>query len=196
MGVILTSCGVTHEGRAWHVLGKVGMAQRILVVEDEPAIADTITYALRTEGFEVAWCSTAEEATRVLHENDISLIVLDVGLPDQNGFDLCKEIRKTSAVPIIFLTARTDEIDRVVGLEIGGDDYVPKPFSPRELAARVKAVLRRFPTVPASTARPAWSACVRSPGVVSSLGALGVWGKAKDERGGMKDEEGRVARWP
>jgi len=122
------------------------MAQRILVVEDEPAIADTITYALRTEGFEVAWCSTGEEATRVLHENDISLIVLDVGLPDQNGFDLCKEIRKTSAVPIIFLTARTDEIDRVVGLEIGGDDYVPKPFSPRELAARVKAVLRRFPS--------------------------------------------------
>ena len=122
------------------------MAQRILVVEDEPAIADNITYALRTEGLEVVWCSTGEEATRALHENDICLIVLDVGLPDCNGFDLCKEIRKTSAVPIIFLTARTDEVDRVVGLEIGGDDYVPKPFSPRELAARVKAVLRRFPS--------------------------------------------------
>ena len=122
------------------------MAQRILVVEDEPAIADNITYALETEGFEVMWRLTAEEAMRVLEENAISLIVLDVGLPDQNGFELCKQIRKTSAVPIIFLTARTSEVDRVVGLEIGGDDYVPKPFSPRELAARVKAVLRRSPS--------------------------------------------------
>jgi two-component system, OmpR family, catabolic regulation response regulator CreB len=122
------------------------MAQKILVVEDEPAIADTITYALQTEGFEVVWCSTGEEALRVLGEDGVSLIVLDVGLPDVNGFDLCKEIRKTSAIPIIFLTARSDEIDRVVGLEIGGDDYVAKPFSPRELAARVKAVLRRSPT--------------------------------------------------
>ncbi len=120
------------------------MSLKILVVEDEPAIADTITYALRTEGFEVVWCATGEEALRVLEGDDISLVVLDVGLPDCNGFDVCKDIRKTSGVPIIFLTARTDEIDRVVGLEIGGDDYVPKPFSPRELAARVKAVLRRY----------------------------------------------------
>jgi len=124
------------------------MAHRILVVEDEPAIADTITYALQTEGLEAVWCSTGGEAMRVLKENGISLIVLDVGLPDTNGFDLCKQIRKTSGVPIIFLTARTDEIDRVVGLEIGGDDYVPKPFSPRELTARVKAVLRRSPLAP------------------------------------------------
>ena len=122
------------------------MAQRILVVEDEPAIADNITYALRTEGFEVTWCSTAGEALRILQENAIALIVLDVGLPDQNGFELCKQIRKTSGVPILFLTARTEEIDRVVGFEIGGDDYVSKPFSPRELAARVKAVLRRCPS--------------------------------------------------
>lgn len=122
------------------------MSQRILVVEDEPAIADTITYALRTEGFEVEWCSTGEESLRILAGNPVDLIVLDVGLPDRNGFDLCKEIRKTCAVPIIFLTARTSEVDRVVGLEIGGDDYVAKPFSPRELAARVKAVLRRTPS--------------------------------------------------
>ena len=122
------------------------MPQRVLVVEDEPAIADTITYALRTEGFEVAWCSTGEEALRILEGNPADLIVLDVGLPDRNGFDLCKEIRKTSAVPIIFLTARTSEVDRVLGLEIGGDDYVAKPFSPRELAARVRAILRRTPS--------------------------------------------------
>lgn len=119
------------------------MAQRILVVEDEPAIADTITYALRTEGFEVDWCSTGGEALRLLAETSANLIVLDVGLPDRNGFDLCKEIRKTSSIPVLFLTARNSEVDRVVGLEIGGDDYVSKPFSPRELAARVKAILRR-----------------------------------------------------
>ncbi|MCL4691488.1 MAG: two-component system response regulator CreB [Candidatus Hydrogenedentes bacterium] len=119
--------------------------QRILVVEDEPAIADNIRYALETEGFAVDWCATGEEALQRYHERGAHLVVLDVGLPDCNGFDLCKDIRKTSAVPIIFLTARTDEIDRVVGLEIGGDDYMAKPFSPRELAARVRAVLRRVP---------------------------------------------------
>jgi two-component system catabolic regulation response regulator CreB len=118
---------------------------KILVVEDEPAIADNITYALRTEGLEVLWCGTGAEAMDIVRDGGIDLIVLDIGLPDVSGFDLCKEIRKSSATPIIFLTARADEVDRVVGLEIGGDDYVVKPFSPRELAARVKAVLRRTP---------------------------------------------------
>ena len=119
--------------------------KRILVVEDEPAIADNITYALSTEGFDVVWCSTGEEALEKLAVDRLSLIVLDIGLPDRSGFDLCREIRKTSAIPVIFLTARADEIDKVVGLEIGGDDYMVKPFSPRELAARVRAVLRRTP---------------------------------------------------
>ena len=135
------------------------MAQKILVVEDEPAIADNIKYALSTEGFDVVWCATGEEAMTFLENNGISLIVLDVGLPDRNGFDLCRDIRKTSATPIIFLTARADEIDRVVGLEIGGDDYVVKPFSPRELAARVKAVLRRTP----STGKDSPADVVNSP---------------------------------
>ncbi|NIA13414.1 MAG: two-component system response regulator CreB [Nitrospiraceae bacterium] len=125
--------------------------QRILIVEDEPAIADNIAYVLETEGFEVVRCATGGEASEALAADNIALIVLDVGLPDCSGFDLCKEIRKTSAVPIIFLTARSDEIDRVVGLEIGGDDYMPKPFSPRELAARVKAVLRRTQSETGST---------------------------------------------
>ena len=120
--------------------------QKILVVEDEPAIADNITYALSTEGFEVTWCATGEEASAVLQNDGIDLVILDIGLPDISGFELCKEIRKTSSVPIVFLTARADEIDKVVGLEIGGDDYVVKPFSPRELAARVKAILRRAPS--------------------------------------------------
>ena len=116
---------------------------KILVVEDEPAIADNIRYALETEGFEVLWCSVGADALGALADHSIQLIVLDVGLPDLSGFDLCKTIRKDSTVPIIFLTARSDEIDRVVGLEIGADDYVTKPFSPRELSARVKAILRR-----------------------------------------------------
>jgi two-component system catabolic regulation response regulator CreB len=115
----------------------------ILVIEDEPGIADTITYALSTEGFQPVWCSTGKEGMEALAGREIDLIVLDIGLPDTDGFELCKEIRKSSDIPIIFLTARSEEIDRVVGLEIGGDDYVVKPFSPRELAARVKAILRR-----------------------------------------------------
>lgn len=116
---------------------------KILIVEDEPSIADNVTYALGTEGFETVWCATGGEALAALGRGSISLIVLDIGLPDRNGFDLCRDMRKLSSVPIIFLTARSAEVDRIVGLEIGGDDYMVKPFSPRELSARVKAVLRR-----------------------------------------------------
>ena len=119
------------------------MSGTILVIEDEPGIADTITYALSTEGFKPVWCSTGKEGMEALAGGEIDLIILDIGLPDGDGFELCREIRKSSDVPVIFLTARSEEIDRVVGLEIGGDDYVVKPFSPRELAARVKAILRR-----------------------------------------------------
>ena len=119
------------------------MSGHILVIEDEPAIADTIVYALRTEGFDVTWHATGGEALRALAVGHFDLMVLDVGLPDTSGFDVCREVRKTSEIPIVFLTARSEEVDRVVGLEIGGDDYVAKPFSPRELAARVKAILRR-----------------------------------------------------
>lgn len=115
----------------------------ILILEDESSIADNIRYALEAEGFATAWGSTLGEGRRRLATGGIDLIVLDVGLPDGNGFDFCRELRKTSAVPVIFLTARSSEIDRVVGLEIGADDYLVKPFSPRELAARVKAVFRR-----------------------------------------------------
>jgi two-component system catabolic regulation response regulator CreB len=115
----------------------------ILIVEDERPIADTIQYALETEGFATIRHSVGGNVLPLLSEESIDLIILDIGLPDINGFELCKKIRKHHAVPIIFLTARSDEIDRVVGLEIGADDYIVKPFSPRELSARVKAVLRR-----------------------------------------------------
>ena len=116
---------------------------RILIVEDEPAIAETIQYALQKDGCEIVWLQTGTPVLDLLDNERLDLIILDIGLPDISGIELCKQIRVGSNVPIIFLTARSDEIDRVVGLEIGGDDYVVKPFSPRELAARVKAVLRR-----------------------------------------------------
>jgi two-component system catabolic regulation response regulator CreB len=132
------------------------MPRRILIVEDEPAIADNIVYALETEGFLTRWCATGGEALAALAE-PFDLAVLDVGLPDMGGFDLCREIRKRCELPILFLTARAGEIDRVVGLELGADDYVVKPFSPRELAARIKAILRR-------TAKPPGTAGMAAAG--------------------------------
>ena len=119
------------------------MKPRILIVDDEPAITDNIQFVLETEGFETARVATGLAAWPILEQETVDLIILDIGLPDVNGLDLLKEIRRTRSTPIILLTARTAEIDRVLGLEIGADDYVAKPFSPRELAARVKAVLRR-----------------------------------------------------
>ena len=119
------------------------MKPKILIVEDEPAIVDNIQYALETEGFETVSVFSGTPVIPLLAKETVDLIILDIGLPDMNGLELCKEIRKTLSTPIIFLTARTDEIDRVVGLEIGADDYISKPFSPKELSARVKAVLRR-----------------------------------------------------
>jgi len=136
------------------------MKPRILIVEDEPGIADTLQYALRTEGFEPAWCATGAEALQHIAEQPPALIVLDVGLPDTTGFELFKRIRAASDVPVVFLTARSDEIDRVVGLELGADDYVAKPFSPRELVARVRTILRRStkPAVALATPSPAHAA--------------------------------------
>lgn len=116
---------------------------RVLIVEDEPAIADTLIYALKTEGFEPEWCATGRAGLAALAAKPFAFVVLDVGLPDGSGFEVCKQIRARSAVPVLFLTARNTELDRVLGLELGGDDYLVKPFSPRELTARVKAILRR-----------------------------------------------------
>ena len=106
------------------------MPDRILIIEDEPAIADALVYALSTEGFDVHWCGLAGEGMQWLRDNPVDLLVLDVGLPDESGFEVCRRIRQFSALPIMFLTARKEEVDRIVGLEIGADDYVVKPFSP------------------------------------------------------------------
>jgi two-component system catabolic regulation response regulator CreB len=126
--------------------------KKILIIEDESSIADTIVYALKSEGFDSHWCSTGIAGLDRCSEGDIDLVILDIGLPDSNGFEILKKIRATSTLPVIFLTSRSSELDRVVGLEIGADDYVAKPFSPRELTARVKAVLRRI--TPPDTAAP------------------------------------------
>ncbi|WP_349605404.1 two-component system response regulator CreB [Cupriavidus sp. DF5525] len=121
-----------------------GMEQpRILVVEDEQAIADTILYALRTDGMQAEHCTLGNAALEQMRASPADLVILDVGLPDINGFEVCRMLRTFCDAPVIFLTARHEEIDRIVGLEIGADDYVVKPFSPRELAARVRAIIRR-----------------------------------------------------
>jgi two-component system catabolic regulation response regulator CreB len=119
------------------------MKKRILVVEDEPSILANIVYSLETEGFDAQGCTTGEHALASFAAFAPHLVILDIGLPDMNGFDLCRTLRAQSKVPVVFLTARGQEIDRVVGLEIGADDYLVKPFSPRELSARVRAILRR-----------------------------------------------------
>jgi two-component system catabolic regulation response regulator CreB len=116
---------------------------RVLLVEDESSIADNIKYALNAASFEVLWATSGMEALALFKEQAIDLVILDIGLPDIDGFEVCRQIRESSQIPLLFLTARSDEIDRVVGLEMGADDYICKPFSPRELVARVKTNLRR-----------------------------------------------------
>lgn len=115
----------------------------ILIVEDEQPIADLVRAYLRREGFEVVWVSSGEQALSELPRRPMSLVILDIGLPGIDGFEVCRQMRARTSVPILMLSARDDEIDRVSGLEAGADDYVVKPFSPRELVARVKAILRR-----------------------------------------------------
>ncbi len=130
------------------------MRPAVLIVEDEPGIADTLQYALRTDGFEPHWVETGAAAlARLREEPAAAIVILDVGLPDLNGFEVFKRLREFSDVPVVFLTARADEIDRVVGLELGADDYVAKPFSPRELVARLRTILRR--SARAAAAMPA-----------------------------------------
>ncbi|WP_137151658.1 response regulator transcription factor [Devosia sp. FKR38] len=119
------------------------MSCRILVVDDEPHIRDVISFALQRAGMQVIPARDGAEALIAWRRHAPDLIVLDIGLPERDGLDVCRTIRKTSEVPILFLSARDEDVDRIIGLEIGGDDYVSKPFSPRELVARVKAILKR-----------------------------------------------------
>lgn len=120
------------------------MAHRILIVDDEGHIREVIRVALKKAGMDVIEARDGKEALSRFAADRPDLIVLDIGMPEFDGLDVCREIRKTSDVPILFLSARDEEIDRILGLEIGGDDYVTKPFSPRELVARVNVILRRL----------------------------------------------------
>jgi two-component system, OmpR family, response regulator RegX3 len=116
---------------------------KILVVEDEPSLVDALEYGLQAEGFDVVVSSDGEESVRLFERERPDLVLLDLMLPGLSGTEVCRRVRATSAVPIIMLTAKDAEIDKVVGLELGADDYVTKPFSMRELSARIRAVLRR-----------------------------------------------------
>jgi DNA-binding response OmpR family regulator len=118
-------------------------APRILLVDDEQAVQTLLTYPLRKDGYDVVPATTGQEALERFREGAFDLVVLDVMLPQVDGFEVCRELRARSAVPIIMLTAKAEEFDKVLGLELGADDYITKPFSMREFRSRVKAVLRR-----------------------------------------------------
>ena len=125
----------------------------VLVVDDEPMVRDVVARYLAREGFEILEAADGAEARAIIERTALDLVVLDVMLPEINGLDLCRWVRETSSLPVIMLTARTAESDRIVGLELGADDYVVKPFSPRELVARVRSALRRA-ALPAAGAGP------------------------------------------
>jgi DNA-binding response OmpR family regulator len=122
------------------------MAQRVLVVDDEPAILELVSFNLRKEGYVVLTASDGNAALTVFRAEKPDLVILDLMIPEPDGYEVCRQIRAESSIPVIMLTAKTEERDRVRGLDTGADDYVVKPFSPRELLARVRAVLRRSPT--------------------------------------------------
>ncbi|MGH9016633.1 MAG: response regulator transcription factor, partial [Acidimicrobiales bacterium] len=133
--------------RPWQAGEVTARPDTVIVVEDDHNISDLVALYLRREGFRVLQADDAESGLAVVGRESPVLLIIDIGLPGEgDGFDLCRQVRRSSDVPLIVLTARDDEIDRVLGLELGADDYVTKPFSPRELVARVKAILRRAGT--------------------------------------------------
>ncbi len=139
--------------RAAHVLPRLGPMRRIAVVEDEPTIAAAVADRLRAEGFEVAVAHDGHAGVELVHRFRPDLVVLDVMLPGIDGIEVCRQIQRERAVPVVMLTARDAETDLLVGLGVGADDYLTKPFSPRELVARIQAVLRRTHRTEPETAR-------------------------------------------
>ncbi|MGW5669454.1 response regulator [Micromonospora sp. NPDC003776] len=131
---------------------------RVLVVEDEESFSDALSYMLRKEGFEVSVAATGTSALTEFDRTGADIVLLDLMLPEMSGTEVCRQLRQRSHVPIIMVTARDSEIDKVVGLEIGADDYVTKPYSPRELVARIRAVLRRQTTEAAESGAPTLAA--------------------------------------
>lgn len=151
-------------------------SKHILLVEDDPAIAEPLIYALEREGWKVHWVTLAAQALARLATMPHDFIILDVGLPDMDGFDLCRAIRKEWTTPLLFLTARSEEIERIIGLEIGADDYCAKPFSPREIISRIKVIWRRvnvqdaLPSSLKSKPEP-----IEKPNETDNLIAWGEW---------------------
>lgn len=146
------------------------MAHSILVVDDDPHILDVVRFAFEKAGMSICIARDGAEALRQFDAKAHDLVVLDIGMPEMDGLEVCRQIRKSSDTPILFLSARDEEIDRILGLEIGGDDYVTKPFSPRELVARVNAILRRA----RSTQAPAAAKALRCGGLVLEPDARSV----------------------
>jgi two-component system, OmpR family, catabolic regulation response regulator CreB len=160
-----------------NTLHATATTQHILIVEDDPAIAQTVQFSLEQSGYTTIWVQLGRSAIECAREN-IAFVILDVGLPDLSGFEVCRQVRSFSQVPILFLTAHADEVDRVIGFETGADDYLVKPFSPRELVARVRAILRRQvgrqqPIAPlnqsSSFEHDELRACIRFQGTTLSL---------------------------
>lgn len=118
--------------------------RHVLIADDEERIRDVVQYTLEREGFQVSLAADGQEALDALEKLDVDLVVLDVMMPRVDGLEVCRRLRQRATTPVLFLSAKAEEVDRIVGLELGGDDYLSKPFSPRELLARVKAILRRF----------------------------------------------------
>ena len=133
------------------------MVAQVLLLEDDPAIARTVAYALEREGLQVTHSLLLHDARKLWSAGGFDLLVLDVGLPDGSGLDLCREVRAAGHTPVLMLSAHGEELDRVLGLELGADDYLAKPFSPRELAARARALLRRSAAPPSSPFSPCQS---------------------------------------
>ncbi len=173
------------------------MATRILVVDDEPVVTEVVERYLHLEDFEVCLAADGHQALRTARDWHPDLVVLDLMLPGMDGLEVCRNIRKESAIPIIMLTAKGDETDRIVGLELGADDYVVKPFSPRELVTRIKTVLRRSQTGPS----PAMGGVLRFDGcainpesrsVVTDSGPVQLTGKEFDLLFFLASDPGRV----
>jgi len=150
----LPAGGDARSGASYALDGTKRMSHRILVVDDDPHIRDVICFAVERAGMSPVTAKDGAEALARLEASDADLVVLDIGLPEMDGLEVCRRIRKKGDTPILFLSARSDEVDRIVGLELGGDDYVTKPFSPRELVARISAILNRSKRTSAAEPEP------------------------------------------
>ena len=140
-----------YQRASMNAVGESASERSVVVIEDDPSIADLIEMYLRRAGFRVLQAATGERGLQLIEQQRPVIVLLDIGLPDIDGFEVCRRIRATSTLPVLFLTARDGEIDRVLGLELGADDYVTKPVSPREVVARVHAILRRGQPVKVDT---------------------------------------------